>query len=1080
MQPQHITLRHWQEWTDASCVDPTLASLNVETIEMGDRAYDFLFYDAKVPRINSGRLAAWIFKTYKTIEDGGWWCSGLDPLNNWEPMTWGRFKPNTPRSDFSKKQVVKYESPYKAPGRVTYFRVTLPIWETISQRSGVAMPDQVTVTADGEAIGFWTWLQAHPEIPIILTEGEKKAACLLSLGFAAIALPGIWMGTRKIEKHHVLHPDLIPMAQAERKLIIQFDYETKPKTCKQIYLASLRLGEAIEAQGCVCEVAVLPGKEKGIDDWVFALGDRAPKAVAALIGDAYSLSDYRASTFFNRCRGLQKYKPSLVVSSRYLSEAVQLPRSGFVVLVSNMGTGKTEIMVQWRESNPNERFLNNGHRINLLKNLSDRLQTESYAALSQGNLSYADALSITADSLYKLATQIQAYGCIFIDEACQYLAHLLFSKTCKEHQAEILEILEWLIYNAPLVVIADAHMDDATIDFFKAMRPEGEQPFIIKNTYQEPGRDCHWYGGKNSSAIVGAICAAAWAGQKAFVISDSKRFIKKLERILNGLPPSPDLRMDEEESETDKKLKIWAIHSENSGSEANVVFIRNIRYAIKEENVDFLLASPSLGTGIDMPDYHFDMIFGVFHAATQTATECVQGLWRYRLNVPMHVWVAPHPSFGFKSCNAQKIKQQILESNRLTAFLIRLDRQTGERGAEKDWALEAYCRIQAQRNYSINNLRADLKSLLEEMDTNIIMMGDEQDESAKQRLKDAGVAIDDEHFHAVANADWIDKATYLKRQKKEYLKPEEALECEKFRIFDTYGQEVTPELVERDDGGRYIPKIIALEELLEDPQAVDEDSILYPPAMIVQKDLAERKALPLCFHWKNRSTAWVARHLLGLDEIVRRLFAGEEFTGEENILQKLKTVADSHSNHIKAVLGVTIPPGQSPLWILALLLPQIGLKLKPHKVGRRGEQISYSPVDTELKDFSLKILEYRKSQRETKDRQQQKQREKNQEYAARMQAVYGIQPVSSPPLNALQEEFRGGLDTMPQHDEMELQSGAGNLADAISYGQEAIEDMLKPWQPLFRAEVLERLQSRSREIFDRLTDIMPGVWAWCS
>ncbi|MHC5861026.1 hypothetical protein [Nostoc sp.] len=37
------------------------------------------------------------------------------------------------------------------------------------------------------------------------------------------------------------------------------------------------------------------------------------------------------------------------------------------------------------------------------------------------------------------------------------------------------------------------------------------------------------------------------------------------------------------------------------------------------------------------------------------------------------------------------------------------DRETGRRGAEKDWALNASCQIEAQRNWSINNLRADLR-----------------------------------------------------------------------------------------------------------------------------------------------------------------------------------------------------------------------------------------------------------------------------------------------------------------------------------------------------------------------------------
>ena len=45
--------------------------------------------------------------------------------------------------------------------------------------------------------GFRTWLAQQPQIPVIICEGAKKAACLLSLGYAAIALPGIFNGYRR-------------------------------------------------------------------------------------------------------------------------------------------------------------------------------------------------------------------------------------------------------------------------------------------------------------------------------------------------------------------------------------------------------------------------------------------------------------------------------------------------------------------------------------------------------------------------------------------------------------------------------------------------------------------------------------------------------------------------------------------------------------------------------------------------------------------------------------------------------------------------------------------------------------------
>ena len=236
-------------------------------------------------------------------------------------------------------------------------------------------------------------------------------------------------------------------------------------------------------------------------------------------------------------------------------------------------------------------------------------------------------------------------------------------------------------------MLADAHMDDVTVDFFRAMRPESEVPFIIKNDYKSAGRTVYFYEGKDK------IFTALMLKLKIMVVSDSKKFIKKLEaamtvKVFEGRAvPEPT---------NNNKLRIWSIHAENSGSEENVAFIKDISTEVKK--VDALLASPSLGTGVDIPDYHFDAVFGAFHAVSQTATECAQGLHRYRPQVPLHIWVAPRPPFGYKETNAAKIKERMLQLNEMTAFLIRIDKETGKRGAEKDWALDAYCQIEANRN----------------------------------------------------------------------------------------------------------------------------------------------------------------------------------------------------------------------------------------------------------------------------------------------------------------------------------------------------------------------------------------------
>lgn len=1013
----NLTIPHLQEWLSSAPAylhesAEKLARLNVVSLE-GDLPLEFLAVGLPYSeRRNDGRLRDKWLNRYSHTQAGGWWVSGLDPLNNWEPMVWGRFKPDKPRNDWDKEKgcykdkLVKYESPPQTSNRVTYLRVTPEVWERVATRYNLPMPENLTTTSESEALGFWRWVIEHPEIPIVLTEGEKKAFSLLSLGFVAVALPGIWTGCIKDGDSFSLHPDLMPLAHKGRKLVVLFDYEAKPETREKVFYATLRLGTCIERAGCLCEVALLPGEEKGVDDWLVAWGKKANQAASALIADAWSFKNYRCSYFGNKKRGLRKYTPNVILDTHYLSDAIKLPQSGLVGIRSDVSTGKTKLMVDWRKENPTERFLNNGHRVNLLRNLAKRLHTEMYSAVGAGGLSGVTALSITADSLYKMANNLQAYGCIFIDEACQYLTHLLMSKTLKKHRAEILEVLEHLIYTAKLVVLADAHLDDVTIEFFQAMRPEGEQPFIIQNDWKAGGRQTYYYSGKNPSALVAQIHAALLQGEKVIVVADSKRFIKKLERSLQTpLKKAEAQTVDEiieeeleEEADQDRQLRIWSIHSENSGSPENQAFIEDITNSVKA--VDALLCSPSLGTGVDIcgnqGEYHFDVIFGAFHATTAAATDCIQQLWRYRPNVPMHIWVAPRPPFGYADCNAWKIKQQILGKNEMTAFLIRIDRETGKRGAEKDYALEALCQIQAQRNWSINNLRQDLRSLLEEMGNPISLVGG-TDEQAKELMKTSGEQLDEEHCQLVASADEIDRRTYESRQNKDYLDPKKELpEYEKFRIRDTYGMDVTSELVKLDDGGRLIGRLMALEGILAEPGEVITDeqgrSFTTPPTIVRDRDLTDREWLQISTDWRNESAGWLTLYRLGLRDILFSLIQGDALCGEDPVMQAFLEKARKSAPHIKAILNITIPSDASATWVLGTLLNRLALSTVSTRKRVEGECKRFYSLKEEELAFALQVLNYRQQQREEKERKRQEQQAKNAAHAAWIQSQYGSKP----------------------------------------------------------------------------------------
>ncbi|WP_230967164.1 hypothetical protein [Nostoc commune] len=84
-------------------------------------------------------------------------------------------------------------------------------------------------------------------------------------------------------------------------------------------------------------------------------------------------------------------------------------------------------------------------------------------------------------------------------------------------------------------------------------------------------------------------------------------------------------------------------------------------------------------------------------------------------------------------------------------------------------------------------------------------------------------------------------------------------------------------MVEQDDGGRLIKKIVALEAILAAPgEMVTDDQgreFIPPPSIIVERDKSERERLAICTDWRNHSTAWLMRHQLGLRAVLVDLMA---------------------------------------------------------------------------------------------------------------------------------------------------------------------------------------------------------------
>lgn len=692
---------HVQEWLDSG-VDPGIIALNVETLtDTAANDYsDSLFPIAE--RLN-WKITRFGQKTRSNLR--GWWVSGIDPLNNWQRMEWGRFKPDaaTPVMDREKGKPAKYLSPSLGIGSSRLILLDVPqhIWDKVARRYNIPIADDDSLR-DGKAersLGFWHWVWKH-NIPVILTEGEKKAGCLLTQGYAAIALPGIFNGYRKDTKR--LIPELAHFATADRSVYICFDYETKPKTIKDINLATTKLGKLLNRAGCVVNVISLPGPQKGVDDFIVA----EVQPFANLYDSALSLEFWLATKLW-----ALTYTPSLTLDSPYLGN-LPYPTSGLACIKSAKGTGKTTALQSLiREATSlGRKVLVITHRIQLGRAICESIGIdwieEVKESETQGLLGYGLCIdSLHSTSQARFNPQFWKGAIVILDEVEQVLWHALNSSTCYNHRVKILETLRELVQvvlnSGGLIIAQDADLSDLSIDYLKGLVEAPIEPWIVVNKWKpETGGAVSFYDTKNPASLVARMEDFIEQGA-VFVALDSQKVSgrwssKNLETYLQSRYPGKRILRIDSESVADPQHPAHGI-------------VERLNQVIL--NYDIVLATPTIGTGVSINVCgHFKAVFGIFQGVTPDA-ESRQALARVRESVPRFIWAARFGpgKVGNGSCSYQDVIHSTTKAVKYNIALLKevdfdIDAQTDP------ITLRSWAKMAARVNVSLWSYRSEFRN----------------------------------------------------------------------------------------------------------------------------------------------------------------------------------------------------------------------------------------------------------------------------------------------------------------------------------------------------------------------------------
>lgn len=267
----HTNDSRTQEWIGGSAVSPSITNANLR-------------FESNKQQI--AQILNWNWYTHTP----GWYVYSCDPVTGKRTKK-GQFKPDLPLPSMSEgEKPMKYITfPKGDTASAIFLKLgTLEDWITIAERYCVPIENE-DIDESREDMGFWLWVLNHPQIPVVITEGAKKAGCLLTYGWVALALTGVDCGQQG--KGQKLHPSLKPFIVPGRPIYIAFDADVIVKP--QVEKALRTLGHlVVQAKGLLRIVSWDLEQGKGCDDLIVAFG---LEAFEAAFNDAQPYSSWLKS-----------------------------------------------------------------------------------------------------------------------------------------------------------------------------------------------------------------------------------------------------------------------------------------------------------------------------------------------------------------------------------------------------------------------------------------------------------------------------------------------------------------------------------------------------------------------------------------------------------------------------------------------------------------------------------------------------------------------------------------------------------------------------------------------------------------
>ena len=1035
-----LELPHLKELVEGSGIDPEVLRVNkimsFVTLpgELND-AHSYLNTYGNGDNVNAnGTLRKNVADKYWNLDLGGWWVSGIAVTFNGsvfaqDEIEWGQFKPNTPRQYTKKdekdhehiwfdlelinpklgevlspkKKVIKYEFPIGEAARLMLLSPSEQSFRAyvakFSDKDKLNIAKGLNYRATRE---FWKFV-AKTNMPIIICEGAKKALKLLSHGYAAISVAGIYGGYRNHETRiwelRKLHKDFHAFMVNHREWYFCFDGESKPHVKHNIEVAITRTGDLIKKQNGKNTIRVIElpapklwGEKTGVDDFIVKEGigefDKLFYNAPTLL-EWKSVSTELLTKSLDPEKSLHLTKEDLTYSEsmgrHYLPEDLfrKIPQEEqFIGLKAPMGSGKTHSF----------RFLVGDtlklggapllitHRVQLGQALAEKLGVHYLSEIQnedERTQALNGGLGLCIDSLHATSKlRFHPYEwqrpCVIIDEVEQVVQHLIFSKTSVKNNRDLIirnlgELLKNCLNSGMRIVVADAHLTDISLRFLRGIIQEASgqdiEPFIVTADefylLGDGERLCHYYQHTQPVAWFENLLLHIQKEGGAYVCTDGQRVdaqygTQALGKTLKERFPH---------------LRVLVIDSETTQDPAHPAF--GIMDRLNEEiiNWDIVITSPSVGTGISIDVRgHFKAVFGRFSGMV-TPKQAVQQLGRVREDIPRHVFAATRGlqeiSGGSTSIKLIKAHEEfkygeIVQQLKSSGNFI-YDEESEKHMGGSCTALDTYCELALRSNAGNKGYRDFVMTALKNEGYEIIEP-DDLDGDRKKELKDeikqnkeelnledtvlklsADIAIAEDKIQKLTHED--KEIAIVNREGVKKLKDERKIDKyqqEKLNIIARYNTtSLSEELINLDKDGMYNDLRLRYWFNEGGEFLADRDF------KVLDKALTFGRGFKPDMNRDVISPKVKKLHELGIEFLFEKKLIHNE---DEELRNWVSDLKEKNLVEVKALTGLSIGNMESPVEVVRKIYKMFGYKLNAVKRSGRKDAFGKRHIFYEILD----------------------------------------------------------------------------------------------------------------------------------